>query len=89
MPTKNVVISAEAGLHGRPAAALAQAVSASGHAVWLRRESAAAETSVDAASMLSVMALNIGRGEEIEIGSHTPATEGLLEALAALLVAAE
>jgi len=61
---------------------LTQAASASGFAISIGRPD---QTPVDAASILSVMAMGVGQGEDIVLTCDDAASEGALDALAALL----
>lgn len=64
MPSQTVVIGSTVGLHARPASLLIKAAAAAGVPVKIGR---IGETPVNAASMLSVLALGGKHGEEIEI----------------------
>lgn len=64
MPSQVVVIGSKVGLHARPASLLIKAAAAAGVPVKIGR---VGETPVNAASMLSVLALGGKSGEEIEI----------------------
>lgn len=79
MSKKHVTVAWTSGLHARPASVFTQAVAATGADVTLARPG---EAPVDATSILSVMGLSVGLGEEIVLGSDD---ESALEQLAQLL----
>jgi phosphocarrier protein len=64
MPSQVVVIGSKVGLHARPASLLIKAASAAGVPVTIGR---VGENAVNAASMLSVLALGGKCGESVEI----------------------
>lgn len=64
MPSQVVVVASKVGLHARPASLLIKAAAAAGVPVTINR---VGETPVNAASMLSVLALGAKCGDEIEI----------------------
>ena len=64
MPSQVVVIGSKVGLHARPASLLVKAASAAGVPVTIGR---VGDKAVNAASMLSVLALGAKHGESIEI----------------------
>jgi phosphocarrier protein HPr len=64
MPSQVVTVASTVGLHARPAALLIKASSAAGVPVTIGR---VGEPAVNAASMLSVLALGAKHGEELEI----------------------
>ena len=64
MPSQTVTVASKVGLHARPASLLIKAAAAAGIPVTIGR---VGETAVNAASMLSVLALGAKHGEEIEI----------------------
>ena len=64
MPSQIVVIGSKVGLHARPASLLVKAASGAGVSVTIGR---VGEKAVNAASMLSVLALGAKHGESIEI----------------------
>ena len=64
MPSQVVVIGSKVGLHARPASLLVKAASGAGVSVSIGR---VGENAVNAASMLSVLALGAKHGESIEI----------------------
>ena len=64
MPSQVVVIGSKVGLHARPASLLIKAAAAAGVPVTIGR---VGENAVNAASMLSVLALGGKCGESVEI----------------------
>lgn len=62
--TRTATVKAEVGLHARPASTLAQAVTDSGLQVSISKNGG---TPVNAASILSLMALGAKCGESVEI----------------------
>ncbi len=64
MPSQVVVVGSKVGLHARPASLLVKAASSAGVPVTIGR---VGENAVNAASMLSVLALGAKHGESIEI----------------------
>ena len=64
MPSQVVTVASTVGLHARPASLLIKAASAAGVPVTIGR---VGEAAVNAASMLSVLALGAKHGEELEI----------------------
>ena len=63
MATRNLVINDPVGIHARPAAMFAQAVTASGQTVTIAKEGGNA---VPAGSILSIMGLGIKQGDTAE-----------------------
>ena len=65
---RRVTVASAVGLHARPASLLANAARARQHPVTVAKvvDGAAAEP-VDAASVLAVMGLGVGHGEEVEL----------------------
>ena len=64
MPSQVVTVASSVGLHARPAKLLITAAKESGLSVTIGRPG---EAAVNAASMLSVLALGAKCGEEVEI----------------------
>jgi len=79
MSQRTVVIASRVGLHARPASLFTQAVAASGALVTMGKPG---EPSMDASSILMVMALGIGHGEEVVLESED---DGVLDQLVTLL----
>jgi phosphocarrier protein len=78
MPSQVVVVGSKVGLHARPASLLVKAASSAGVPVTIGR---VGEKAVNAASMLSVLALGAKHGESIEItvGDGTNSDQVLAE----------
>lgn len=85
MPTsqRTVIIGSRVGLHARPASIFVQAVNATGHDVTVTKSSG---ESADATSILSVLALGVGHGEEVVIDVSGDNADAVADELAALLV---
>lgn len=64
MPSQIVAVGSKVGLHARPASLLVKAAAASGVAVTIGR---LGEKAVNAASLLSVLALGVKNGDSIEV----------------------
>ena len=79
MSQRTVVIASRVGLHARPASLFTQAVAASGAHVTIGKPG---EPAMDASSILMVMALGIGNGEEVVLESDD---EAVLDELVTLL----
>ena len=82
MPTRTVTVASSVGLHARPASLFAQAAAKAGVPVQL---TSAAGKSVNAASILGVLSLGIGHGEEVTLSAEGDGAEAALDALAELL----
>jgi len=70
------------GLHARPASVFARAAGASGQQVTIGRDGG---EQVDAASILMIMGLALGHGEQVVLTAQGPQASTTLEDLAALL----
>ncbi len=81
--SRTVVVGSSVGLHARPASLFVQAVNATGHDVSVIT---ATGESADASSILSVLALGVGHGQEIVIEVEGDNAEAVANDLAALLV---
>lgn len=79
MAERTVAVASRVGLHARPAALFTQAVAASGAAVTIAR---LGQPPVDASSILFVMSLGVGHGEEVVLGCDD---EAVLDELATML----
>ena len=82
MATRTVTIASSVGLHARPASLFVQAANATGLDIEIGR---AGEDSVDATSILGVMALGAKHGEEITLTAEGEGAEEALDSLVALL----
>jgi phosphocarrier protein HPr len=82
MPTKTVTVASSVGLHARPASLFAQAAAKAGVPVTL---TSAAGKSVNAASILGVLSLGIGHGEEVTLSAEGEGAEAALDSLAEVL----
>lgn len=84
MPSKVVAVGSRVGLHARPASILVKAAAGAGVPVTIGR---VGDKAVNAASMLSVLALGVKQGEEIEIiVGDAPNADEVLEAIATVIV---
>lgn len=81
MAQRRVVITAEAGLHARPAAELARLAQAREGGIRIH----AAGATVDAGSVLALMGLTLRRGDEVVLEAEGPEAESALETAAGLL----
>ena len=84
MPEVRVTVGSRIGLHARPATILARAAARAAVPVRIGRASAAEETA-DAGSLLALMALGLGAGEEVVLSAEGQGAEGVLAELAALV----
>ena len=66
MPSKTVTVGSAVGLHARPAALIAEAVSKSGVPVTL---AAPGGTAIDAGSPLMIMTLGAKKGTDVTVSS--------------------
>ena len=82
MPTKTVTVASSVGLHARPASLFAQAAAKVGVPVTL---TSAAGKSVNAASILGVLSLGIGHGEQVTLAAEGEGADAAVEELATLL----
>jgi phosphocarrier protein len=83
MARREVMIGSRVGLHARPAALFVQAATATGLPV---RISKGGGTSVDARSMLGVLALGALNGDTVLLESDGDGADAALDDLVALLV---
>ena len=86
MATRTITINDPVGIHARPAAQFAQAVTASGCAVTIAKEGGNA---VPAGSILSVMGLGIKQGDAVVIDVQGADDETVADNLVNILVNAE
>ncbi len=82
MPSRTTTIASSVGLHARPAALFVEQASASGLDVQIARPG---EESVDATSILGVMALGAKHGEEVELTAEGEDADAVLDGLVTLL----
>ncbi|MFC0682385.1 HPr family phosphocarrier protein [Lysobacter korlensis] len=82
MPERTVTVGSRVGLHARPASLFAQAASKVG--VPVKLTSAAGKT-VNAASILGVLSLGIGSGEEVTLEADGDGADEALDTLAEVL----
>ena len=82
MAERTVTVASSVGLHARPASLFAQAAAKAGVPVQL---TSAAGKSVNAASILGVLSLGIGHGEEVTLSADGEGAEAALDTLAELL----
>ena len=82
MHERRTTIGSRVGLHARPAATFARAAAEAGVQVTI---AAGDKGPVPAASMLSVMTLGVGFGQEVVLAAEGPGAEEALDALAELL----
>jgi phosphocarrier protein len=82
MAERTVTVASSVGLHARPASLFAQAAAKAGLPVQL---TSAAGKSVNAASILGVLSLGIGHGEEVTLSAEGDGADAALDALAELL----
>jgi len=84
MLERTVVIGSTHGLHARPANIFSQAAAAAGLPVTLTKTGG---KTVNAASILGVISLGIGHGDEVTLAVEGESAESVLEELAQLLLA--
>lgn len=82
MSERTVVVASSVGLHARPASLFSQAAAKTGVVVTI---TSAAGKSVNAASILGVLSLGIGHGEEVTLSSDADGGAAALDELVALL----
>jgi phosphocarrier protein len=86
MPEVRIKIASPVGLHARPASLFVKAAAKHSGLVSIGRPGA---EPVDARSMLSVMGLAIGHGEEVVLRTDGDGAEAALTELSALLTDAD
>lgn len=84
--TRSTVINDPVGIHARPAAEFAQAVTASGCAVTIAKEGGNA---VPAGSILSIMGLGIKQGDTVVLNVEGDNAEAVADSLVETLTKAE
>jgi len=82
MSERTVVVASSVGLHARPASLFSQAAAKTGVTIIL---TSAAGKSVNAASILGVLSLGVGHGEEVTLSSDAEGADAALDELAGLL----
>lgn len=82
MSQRTVIIASSVGLHARPAALFVQAATATGLPIQIGRTG---QDTVDARSILGVMALGAKYGEEVMLIADGAGAEAALEELVVLL----
>lgn len=82
MASRTTTIASSVGLHARPAALFVQKANDSGLDVQIARPG---EDSVDATSILGVMALGAKHGEEVELTADGEGADAVLDELVILL----
>jgi phosphocarrier protein HPr len=80
MPSKTVTVGSAVGLHARPAALIAEAVSKSGVPVTLATPGGNA---IDAGSPLMIMTLGAKKGTEVVVSSDDEAVLGQIAGMVA------
>jgi phosphocarrier protein len=79
---RRLVVTAPAGLHARPAGIFVEAVQKSGVAVQIGKS---LDAMANAASILSILTLDIRVGDEVVLSAEGPTAEETLDYLAVLL----
>lgn len=79
---RTVTIGSRVGLHARPASLFVQAVAATGHDVAITKSNG---DDADAASILSVLALGVGHGDELVLAVEGDNAEAVADELATML----
>ena len=79
---RTVTIGSRVGLHARPASLFVQAVAATGHDVTITKSNG---DDADAASILSVLALGVGHGDELVVAVEGDNAEAVADELATML----
>ncbi|WP_159808094.1 HPr family phosphocarrier protein [Cellulomonas citrea] len=82
MAERTVAIASRVGLHARPATIFTQAVAAAAVPVTIAKAGGAP---VDASSILFVMSLGVGHGEEVTLSADGADADRVLDELVALL----
>ena len=82
MPERTVTVASSVGLHARPASLFSQAAAKAGVPVTL---TSAAGKSVNAASILGVLSLGIGHGEDVTLASDAEGADAALDELVKVL----
>lgn len=82
MTTRTVTVASAVGLHARPAATFTRAAAGAGIPVTI---GVPGRDPVNAASVLAVMTLGIGHGQEVTLHAEGDGADVALDALVALL----
>jgi phosphocarrier protein HPr len=82
MPARTVKVASSSGLHARPAAIFSQAASEQSAHVTIETADGAP---VKASSILMLLTLNVGHGDEVTLRADGEGAEEALETLASLL----
>jgi len=82
MPTATVTVGSTSGLHARPASLFSQAALATGATVTIAK---AGGKPVNAASILGLLTLGVGSGEEVTLTTDGDNADEALATLTALL----
>ena len=82
MPSTTAIVGSPSGLHARPASLFAQAAAKTGASITIQKEGSAA---VNAASILSLLALGVQFGEEVTLTAEGDNADAALAEVAALI----
>ena len=82
MVERRVTVASPVGLHARPAAAFVRAARDSALPVRIARDG---KEPVPASSLVSVLGLAVGQGEDVTLSAEGDGAEALLDQLATLL----
>ncbi|HWS58206.1 MAG TPA: HPr family phosphocarrier protein [Actinotalea sp.] len=82
MSQRTVAVASRVGLHARPASIFTQAVAASGLDVTIAK---VGDEPMDASSILMVMAMGVGCGDEVVLEADGPEADRVLDELVTLL----
>lgn len=82
MPERHVTVASRVGLHARPAATFVKTAGKQSVTVFIARNGS---EPVPASSMLAVLGLAVGHGEEVVISADGEGADAALDELAALL----
>lgn len=82
MAERTVTVGSKQGFHARPAKAFVQAVAQSGASVRL---SDASGRTIDAGSILGLISLGLGHGDQVILATDAPDGEAVLDELAEIV----
>ncbi|WP_157156119.1 MULTISPECIES: HPr family phosphocarrier protein [unclassified Diaminobutyricimonas] len=82
MPERTVTVASSVGLHARPASLFSQAAASAGVPITLTSQSG---RSVNAASILGVLSLGVGYGDEVTLSAEGDGADAALDSLVELL----